>query len=213
MNWLNRFLSGRAEIPMSPSQRERLAAWQEMESADLGRSHFETRYVVVNTEASGLDLEQDRLLAVAAVAVEERALAPHAAYLANLAPDPAEALLGLLEFAGRAPLVVFNGAFNRTHLERATAQYLGVEPQAHWLDLYWLLPSLQPELSAHPLRLGDWMARAGVDTFLRHHALGDAWAISLLFLKALARATAMGMASPRDLMEAEHTFRQLRATF
>lgn len=209
MSWIQHLLPGRPERQLTAPQRARLQGWNAQATTDPGLSHFETRYVVVNTEASGLDLERDTLLSVAAVALQGRTLASDRAYLAPLDPDGVEALMGLLEFTGNNPLVVFNASFNRSHLDRATERYLGVALKGPWIDLYWLLPRLFPEISPHPLRLNEWLRRTGIETFLRHHALGDAWAIAQLFLMALARAGAAGLTSPSALTGAERIYRTL----
>src|SRR5690606_32056418 len=65
MNWLSRIIAGRGDAgPLPADLAETLRSWRALPEPDLGRAHFETRYAVVNTEASGLDLDTDRLLAV-----------------------------------------------------------------------------------------------------------------------------------------------------
>jgi len=211
MNWLARLLSTRsAAAPLDAGLRETLAQWQMLPAADAGTPHFEARYVIVNTEATGLDLDRDQLLAVAAIALDCGLLSPAASYYAKLADDAAAALVGLLAFAGAGPVVVFNAGFNRSLLERALDEHLGVEPQWLWLDLHWLLPSLYNELIGDPARLADWMKVFEIETFQRHHALGDAWAIAQLMLAAQSRALALGLNTPRSLAELERSRRQLR---
>ena len=117
-------------------------------------------------------------------------------------------LAGLLAFVGRSPLVVFNATFNRTILERAFARQLGFTPEFLWIDLYFLLPSLFPERLERPGRLADWMAAFEIETFQRHHALGDAWAIAQLFLAAQSRALSLAVTNPRALAEHAQAYRQ-----
>lgn len=209
MNWLSRFLPSRSTPALDLALRARLEHYASRPQPDLGRSHFETRYVVVNTEAGGLDLDKDPLLAVAAIAVQGGAIDPKRALYLPLGERPEEALAALLEFVDRAPVVLFNAAFNRTHLERATDQRLGLDLDLTWIDLYWLLPMFFPELRAGPDRLSAWMADFGIETFQRHHALGDAYAIAQLLLATLGRSLAQGITTPRGLAEAEHSHRWL----
>ena len=108
---------------------------------------------------------------------------------------------------GKNPLVVFSASFNRNMLERALQEHLALTTELLWLDLYFLLPSLFPEKLERPSRLGDWMTAFGIETFQRHHALGDGWAIAQLFLAAQARALSLGVATPRGLAEHEQAFR------
>ena len=211
MNWLTRLLTNRSDTgSLDPALREALAQWHGLPAPNLGVPHFETRYVVINTEASGLNLDSDRLLAVGAVAIDGGLLSPHESYYATLEPDAATALTNLLTFSGAGPVVVYNASFNRTLLERALDAHLVVEPTWAWLDLYWLLPALYGELIPGPARLADWMKAFGIETFQRHHALGDAWAIAQLMLAAQSRALALGLNTPRSLAELERSRRHLR---
>ncbi len=209
MNWFDRLRAQRENTTLTAANADALRCWQALPAADSARAHFETRYTVVNTEASGLDLEHDRLLAVAAIAIDNGLLDPEQSYYAALETDAETALLDLLVFAGKGPLVVFNADFNRGMLERAWRMRLGIEAELPWIDLHFLLPALFPERIEAPARLADWMAIFGIETFQRHHALGDAWAIAQLFLAAQARALQSGAGSARALIDLERSRRQL----
>ncbi|HJV28177.1 MAG TPA: 3'-5' exonuclease [Aromatoleum sp.] len=210
MNWLTRLLGNRPDLEsLDALSRDAILRWQALPQPDLGKPQFETRYVVLNTEATGLDVDHDRLLAVGAIAIDGALLSPRDSYYATLNPDPAKALAELLTFTGNGPAVVYNAGFNRTLIERALAEHLGVEPEWCWLDLYWLLPSLFEEHIDRPARLGDWMKVFGIETFQRHHALGDAWVIAQLMLAAQSRALQAGTSSARSLADLERNRRQL----
>jgi DNA polymerase III subunit epsilon len=209
MNWLTRLLPGRSSPALDFALRARLEHYAGRPEPDLGRSHFESRYVVVNTEAAGLDLEKDPLMAVAAITVQGGAIDPARALYAPLGEKPGEALVSLLEFVDRAPVVLFNASFNRTHLERAFDQHLGLDLDLTWIDLYWLLPVFFPEHHNDPARLAEWMAAFGIETFQRHHALGDGYAIAQLLLATLGRSLAQGITTPRGLAETERSHRWL----
>jgi DNA polymerase-3 subunit epsilon len=124
-------------------------------------------------------------------------------------PDPGSVMTNLLTFSGSGPIVVFNAALNRTLLERAFDTHLGITPDWTWLDLHWLLPALFDERRNSRTRLADWMDLFGIETFQRHHALGDAYAIAQLMLAAEARALKRGFISVRHLVDLERTRRQL----
>ena len=204
MKWLSRLLVSRSDTgSLDAGLRETLDAWHKLPASDLNRSHFETRYVVVNTEASGTQAGQDRLLAVSAIALEGGVLSPQESFYASLEPDPATALTNLLVFVGNDPVAVFNSAFNRTMLEHGFDHFLGVDPHWEWLDLYWVLGSLFPEHELRQGRLAEWMARFGIETFQRHHALGDAYVITQLLMATLARSMSRGMVTPRALTDYE----------
>ncbi len=211
-NWLGRLLTPRPGAgPTSAASAHALKHWSDLPPAAIDAAHFETRYIVLNTEASGLDIDKDKLLAVAAVAVDRGVLNPHDSYYGALAPAPDDTLAELLLFSGKHPLVVFNAAFNRSVIERALEEHLGVTVTGLWIDLYFLLPALFPQHQDRPVRLAAWMESFGIDTFQRHHALGDAWAIAQLLLAAQAKASARGAHSPQALADIERSYRQQRS--
>jgi DNA polymerase III subunit epsilon len=209
MNWLTRLLSNRSDTAsLDAALRETLAHWHALPPPELGKSHFESRYVVLNTQSTGVSVDKDHVLAVAAIALDGGALDPADSYFSPLEPDPATALTNLLTFCGGGPIVVYNASLNRVMLERALDRHLGVAPQWLWLDLYWLLPTLFSEHIDTPTKLADWMRIFAIDTFERRHALGDAYAIAQLMLALQSRALKRGMVSPRALSEAERGRRQ-----
>ncbi|WP_341650249.1 hypothetical protein [Thauera humireducens] len=71
-------------------------------------------------------------------------------------------------------------------LERTLEAHLGLAADWLWIDLYFALPALFPERFERPTRLADCMSSFGIETFQRHHALGDGWAIAQLFLAVQA---------------------------
>ena len=193
MNWLSRFLPGSGP-GLSPEQQTSLEAIAALPACDTGRSHYETRYVIVNTETGPQDGGGQRLLAVGAVALNHGLLHPGDAFQASLANAPADALIGLLRFIGRAPVVVFNAPFNQGTLERAFEQHLGSRPELDWIDLMVLMPSLYPERIDH------------------RDALLEALAVAQLHQVALARASVQGLPTPRDLLETQSNRKWLRGS-
>ncbi len=209
-NWLSRLLTSRGDDSgLDIALRETLSAWQSTPPADEAKSHFETRYVVLNTESSGLDVERDQLLSVGAIALESGTLVAEDSYYADIGNDAATVLVNLLTFAGSGPVVVYSAGLNKAMLERELETQLGIMPDWIWLDLYWLLPALFPERIARPTRLVEWMRSFGIETFQRHHALGDAYAIAQLMLAAEGRATRRSYTSPRSLAELERKQKRL----
>lgn len=208
MKWLARFLPGRrTESPLPADVREALAHWASLPLANLDRTHSETRYVVLNTRASGVSADRDTLQSVAAIAVEGGRIDPAHSLHALLDADIGARLTELVEFVGAGPVVVFNAELNRALLERAFRQHLGITPEWLWLDLYWLLPALFGEVHPKPVRLSQWMDSLGLGTFQRYHALGDAWVIARLLLALQSRALADGRRSPHSLADQESSLR------
>lgn len=199
MNWLTNLFSGdHPAANLSDTLRERLEQWRKLDEVSLDGTHRETRYCVVNTEATGMDLSKDRLLAVAGIGISGSLIAHNDAIELSL-DSPAEALVSMLEFIGKSPVIVFNADFNRSALMTAFETHLGFEPDLEWIDAYWLLPSLFNDKRDRPVRLADWMKSMGIETFQRHRALGDAFAIARLFLAAQSRATQRGLRTARSL--------------
>lgn len=184
------------------------------------RTHFETRYVVLNTAASTLELENAELLAVAAVAVEGGSLRSADCLSLNLDQATAEittALQQLINFSADSVLVVFNAGLNRSLIDAACEAHLpqrsAWNKDQRWLDLYFLLPALFSERRERPMRLQSWMknfAIEAIETNDNERALADAWAIAQLLLAALARGNEIGAVTANALIEVERTHRQYR---
>lgn len=208
MKWFARLLASRKPAAsLSPELRESLAHWHALPRPDLSRTHRETRYVVLNTHASGLDPDHDRLLSIAAIAIDGGKIDPRSSFHAGLERDQDCRLAALLAFVGNGPVVVFNAPLNRRLIERALQDHLGVTPDWLWLDLYWLLPSLFGEVSARPMRLARWMESLNLGTFQRFHALGDAWVLAKLLLALQSRARREERRSPHSLADLEASLR------
>lgn len=208
MNWLARlFSAARKPEPLPQALVERIARWAALPPADLRRTHVETRYVVLNTRATAVDADRAMLQSLAAIVVEGGRIDARTSFHAGLDGNAAEALTGLLETVGKGPVVVFNAELNRSLVERALRQHLGITPDWLWLDLYWLLPALFGEAHAKPVRLSQWMDSLGLGTFQRYHALGDAWVLARLLLAVQSRALAESRFGPDSLADLEASLR------
>ena len=168
------------------------------------------RFVVIDTETTGLDTRTDRIIDIGAVrldedlAVAERFTTlvdpelPIPLFVARLtgisdadvagAPRIADALADLREFAGDALLVGHNAAFDREHLA-AAARRGGTPPlSGDWFDTLEAALLLFPELDRHALpvlveELGlSWPA---------HRALPDAEATAAVLARLAQRAAGL----------------------
>jgi len=171
----------------------------------------DSRWVVLDVEASGLDAEHDRLLAIAAIGVHIHKLRrPHILLAdsfevvlgqprdtpldkANVllhgigvgaqraGVEPLAALSAFRHFVARSPLVAFHAAFDRTLIERSL-KATGLPRLANpWLDLEPLAAVLHPQVRARAL--DDWMAHFGIRCAQRHQAAADTLATSELLLQ------------------------------
>jgi DNA polymerase-3 subunit epsilon len=199
--------------------------------SDQRRSHYRSRYVVIDVAVSSGDAHAARLLAIAAVAVVDghiafqdawQLLLPDAAQAPGVAASPpatatevpadspmADGLLSFLGFVGKSPVVAHNARFIRRVMQRALAEYLGVRLRLPWLDLAWILPDLFREVDAGPERLDAWLEHFGIASIKRHDALSDAFATAQLLQIALAHAASKGFDTPASLRELEKARRHL----
>ncbi|MFO1322621.1 MAG: 3'-5' exonuclease [Burkholderiales bacterium] len=194
----------------TPGLRERLAAL-------FGRRRRSPeRWVVVDTETSGLDPARDALLAIGAVAVDDEGIRLADSFEVVLRHDGpvdagsvlvhglghaaqrggapvAAALADFADFVAGAPCVGFHVAFDRAVLSRAFAAAGASGAPAEWLDVADLAATLDPDAHKRGARsLDDCLARYGIETLSRHTAAGDALATAELLLRLRARAAADG---------------------
>ena len=176
------------------------------------------RFVVIDTETTGLDPRTDRIIDIGAVRLDEDLAVidrfttlvdpelPIPLFVARLtgisdadvagAPGIADALAGLHEFAGDATLVGHNAAFDREHLA-AAARRSGAPPlSGDWFDTLEAALLLFPELDRHALpvlveELGlSWPA---------HRALPDAEATAAVLARLARRAAGLAEVERRLL--------------
>jgi len=199
--------------------------------APLGvRSLREQRWVVLDLETSGLNLNRDQVLSIGAVAIEDGAIAlgrpfertlhrpaqkTNASVLIHgLGPsalaagcDPAEALLDLMDFIGDSPVLAFHAPFDQRMLARALKDSLGLRLQHPFLDVAELAPMLNPDTVLREAGLDDWIARFGLEVQARHHASADAQVTAELALILFSQARRQQLDSPLQL---EQRVRQWR---
>jgi DNA polymerase III subunit epsilon len=199
-----------------------VSLWQRWQHRQGGGADRARRWVVLDVESSGLDPRQDRLLAVAAVALQagpdRLSLCPADSFEAVLrqpdsavGPDranilvhgiglqaqrqgqaPAQVLTAFQAYVADAPLVAFHAAFDRALLDRPFQALLGRPLRNPWLDLADLAPAVCPKVRAQAL--DDWLSHFGIEVAVRHQAAADSWATAELLqrLWPLARSQGCG---------------------
>jgi DNA polymerase-3 subunit epsilon len=203
-------LFGKSPV-LAPAQAVRLDRWRALPQPDLRTPPAAARFVVADVEATGLDAQRDRLIAIGAVTVEAARVnlgrsfyvvlrQPAASSRENIlvhgiggtaqrtGEDPVAALLAFLEFAGKAPLVGFHAGFDDALIRRAMHEFLGEPYAPRWIDLAQLAPELLPEEARARTHLDAWLERFGIEVFSRHDAVADALATAQLLLALLPRA-------------------------
>jgi len=185
----------------------------------LGRDAAATpagRWVVVDTETSGLDPERDRLLAIGAVAVDDGGILLDDSFEIVLQGDPSGdaanivvhgighgaqaagipargALEAFRAWTADAPRVGFHTDFDRAVLRVAFAGAGLPADDRPWLDLAPLAGALVPEAYRYGGRsLDDWLAAFGIECTIRHNAASDALATAELLLRLRAIAAQQG---------------------
>lgn len=236
MRWLKNLFGGGETFPavdLPPAQAAALEAWRKRPAEDFTQPHFRTRYVVVDVEASGLNMLKDNLISIGAVAVGGGLIDPADSFQAVLRQEqvsshenilihgiggsaqqdgmePAAALLAFLDYIGKAPLVAYHAEFDQAMIDRALQRYLGVSLELPWIDLAWVLPELFRERIDAQVQLDDWLGLFGIGNFLRHNAVADAYATAQLLQVALTRGAARGKESAQVFMDTEKARRWVR---
>jgi DNA polymerase-3 subunit epsilon len=203
------------------AHEHRLDAWRATPPADLASPHARARYVVVDTETTGLDLRRDSLIAIGAAAVSGGRLdlsdcfetilrQPRASADANIlihgiggqaqlgGQEPEAGMLDFLDFVGKSPLVAFRVDFDRTMVERGMKSVLSLQFRHPWIDLAFLLPALFPKTECRSL--DEWLAHFGLSGGARHHAMADAFATAMLLQIVLGEAERAHMGTAAQLI-------------
>ncbi|PWB30494.1 3'-5' exonuclease [Pseudomonas sp. SDI] len=191
------------------------------------------RWVVLDLETSGLNVNRDQVLSIGAVVIEdgaidfaqqfERTLHRHdhktgpSVLLHGLGPsaiaagcDPAEALLAFMTFVGDSPLLAFHAGFDQRMLARALKDSLGYKLQHPFLDVAELAPLLNPAVVLRDAGLDDWTAYFGLQAAERHHASADAQVTAELALILFSQARRQQLDSPRLLEQRLGNWRRRR---
>lgn len=175
------------------------------------------RWLVVDTETSGLDPRSDRLLAIAAVAL--RIDWPRGRLAIDIgdsfetvlqqqdAPADKDNILlhgigvgrqhagvpqpqALRDFAGyvrQSPLLAFHAGFDDAVIARHARRH-GQPVPGPWLDIAQLCAATHPDTG--PRTLDDWMGHLGIVCRHRHQASADAWAECEVLLRIWPRVAA-----------------------
>lgn len=209
----------RSKVPdLTPEQLQRLS--------DLPRAPAlsenplrQQRWVVLDLETSGLNMNRDEVLSIGAVVIEDGAidlsqmfertlLRPDhkispSVLIHGLAPsaiaagsEPVEALLDFMEFVGDSPLLAFHAPFDQHMISRALKESLGYKLQHPFFDVAEIAPLLCPQACLRQAGLDDWTAFFGLQAGERHHASADALVTAELALILFSHARRQDMDSP-----------------
>ena len=231
MDWLRQFFPKRPVL--TREQTERVITWQALPEPSMQLPMEESRYVVVDVETSGLNINKDRLIAIGAVAVSGGRIDLGDSLEIVLQQEvvsgrdnilihgiggtaqregilPAEALLTFLEYLGKSSLIAFHARFDETMIKRAMKSVLDLRFKHTWTDLAYVSPALYPELALRNRSLDHWMTHFGIANYARHSALADALSTAELMLALAGRMQEKSVRNMRDMRAMENTHRQLK---
>ncbi len=170
----------------------------------------ERRWVVLDVEASGLDASRDRLLAIAALAlqvpeegrpsidlsdsfevvlrqpqtaVDRSNILLHGIGVGaqRAGMDPRDALTAFAGWVGESPLIAFHSAFDETMIRRALqANKVPALPNP-WVDLAQVAEVTRQDVLAKSL--DEWLQAFGITVAVRHQAAADTLATAELLLQ------------------------------
>ena len=160
----------------------------------------EQRWVMLDVETSGLNPQQDRLLAIAAIAMrvdwtrrrltvdlgdsfevvlrQDVASSKDNILLHGIGVQrqregeaPEAALQAFADFVGRSPLLAFHAAFDQAMISRFSRAHRGVDLPNPWVDIEQLCAVTHEQVRARSL--DEWMDYFGIRCAVRHQAAAD----------------------------------------
>lgn len=236
MVWFSKLFAAQdaQDVRLTNGQQQRIAAWRKLPAPDLSRSHYRSRYVSIDVRIAGPDWKSGPLGSIGALALANGLIDFSDALLLSMVHGAAaevngaggglaeqvpgapisgeqrsEALLSLLDFVGKAPLVAFHASFVARRIERVLVEVLGVELTLPCIDLGWVMAALFREFGEKEARMDACLERFGVDSIERHNPVSDAYATAQLLQITLARAAHKGFETPASLIELEKARRHL----
>ncbi|ATV15827.1 DNA polymerase III subunit epsilon [Pseudomonas avellanae] len=182
------------------------------------------RWVVLDLETSGLNMNRDQVLSIGAVVIEDGAIdlgqqfertllrvdhkVSPAVLIQGLAPsaiaagsEPVEALLDFMEFVGESPILGFHAPFDQHMLGRALKESLDYRLQHAFFDAAEIAPMLCEQANLRHAGLDDWTQFFGLHAEERHNASADALVTAELALILFSHARRQQIDSPVRLAE------------
>lgn len=222
MSWFGRRRRGPEGEPAV--SRYVASDWKALHAMPLA----EARFVVFDTETSGLDVAQDEVLSLSGVGVQEGRLrvrdhldllflrdevgGESSARIHGILPrdlvdgrDERSACLAFLDFIKGAVLVGHHVDFDVAVMNRMTVELFGLElsnPRIDTARLFNRVTGAAAEAERAPPSLDAMSRRLGLPVASRHSASGDAWTTATAFIVLLRRAEKRGLVRVGDVASA-----------
>lgn len=182
-------------------------------SGDTSTAAKHLRWIVLDTETTGLSLWRDRLISIAAVAVylepgltggricirdsfeavirppkikhdKDNILIHHIGVGAQTNGQPqTEVLQAFADWIGDSPLFAFHALFDKSMVLNAFKKVTLMAPPNQWVDVAPLANWVAGD--SKPMSLDDRMDQFGLQCIARHQAAGDTFVTAELLLKML----------------------------
>lgn len=211
------------KTPLNEQQRQRVARLPTCASLS-NQPLRQQRWVVLDLETSGLNMNRDQVLSIGAVVIEDGAIdmgqqfertilrvdhkVSPAVLLHELAPsaiaagsEPVEAFLDFMEFVGSSPILGFHAPFDQHMLARALKDSLDYRLQHVFFDVAEIAPMLFEHANLRHAALDDWTRFFGLHAEERHNASADALVTAELALILFSHARKQQLDSPAILEE------------
>ncbi len=215
---LKKILFGGAAGEVPEELRSALAQWQALPAPRLDDLHYHVRYVVVDI-ATAAQSGSDRLTALAASSVQRSTIVPGDAFYADLTDSETDAaavdrrLLAFLQYAAKGPLVTYHVPYIGSFLKQIYRERFGIEFEAQWVDLAWLLPAMFEEKCHTVMPLDHWIELFGLNAGQgRRDAMDNNLLLARIFQMLLVRVVGKQIDTAERLVHESRASRFLRRT-
>ncbi len=206
-----------SELPQEVQQA--LEQWQIVSAPGLDDLHYHVRYVVVDVATGGPGGAGDQLKALAASSVRHSMIVPGDTFYADLEAKEEDAaavdrrLMAFLQYAAKAPLVTYHVPYVGAYLKQIYRERFGIEFEAQWVDLAWLLPAMFDEKCHTVMPLDHWIELFGLNAGQgRRDAMDNNLLLARIFQMLLVRVVSKQIDTAERLVEESRASRFLRRT-
>lgn len=189
----------------------------------------EIRFVVVDTETTGLDAKKDQILSIGAVAVQNYSVLLTDSFDAALrqqyfnnesiavheitpgasatAREAGEVIKQFLDYLQGAVIIAHNVHFDYQIISETMKKLMGFGLHNHYYDTMWLLPRVDDHFRHTSLvkpaefSLESLCKRYHIPFADQHTAVGDALATALLFARLLKKLETRGVKNLGELLK------------